>query len=111
MAPARGSVAAALLLLVPAAAAGRPPLASGPWGARDPAAAEGATVVRGFARFTVLTERLIRMEFDPSAAFEDRATVAMINRRLPLVAFAQTDDGETLSIGDANCFFTCLPCG
>ena len=39
----------------------------------NPVAAPGAQVVSGNARFTVLTDRLIRMEWAPEAQFEDRA--------------------------------------
>jgi len=40
----------------------------------------------GHARFTVLTPRLIRMEFDPSGLFEDRASLAFVNRAIHPVA-------------------------
>ena len=33
-------------------------------------------------RFTVLTDRLIRMEYSESGVFEDRATHTVINREL-----------------------------
>ena len=33
-------------------------------------------------RFTVLTDRLIRMEYSESGVFEDRATQTVINREL-----------------------------
>jgi hypothetical protein len=87
------SLAGALLL---AGAHAAPPLASGPWGNRNPVANPGAVVSAGSARFTVLTERLIRMEYaadEDAPVFEDRATVAIINRNLPLVEFAQSHNG------------------
>ena len=34
-------------------------------------------------RFTVLTDRLIRMEYDPAGIFEDRASQAVFYRDLP----------------------------
>lgn len=44
----------------------------------DPVASSGAVVVApgGSARFTVLTPRLIRMEYSHAGVFEDRATIA-----------------------------------
>ena len=39
------------------------------------------------ARFTVLTDGLLRAEFSPAGAFEDRATFAFVNRRLPVPTF------------------------
>ncbi len=46
------------------------------------------------ARFTVLTPALIRMEWSPTATFEDRASFTFVNRDLPVPAFTQrTQDG------------------
>ena len=53
----------------------------------EPAADPAATVIVGAARFTVLTPRLIRIEYDASGAFEDRATLAFVNRRLDVPDF------------------------
>jgi len=53
----------------------------------EPAADPAAVVVSGNARFTVLTPRLIRLEWSPTARFEDRASFTVINRRLPVPAF------------------------
>ena len=52
--------------------------------AQNPKAPEQATVVCGNARFTVLTDRLVRMEWSEDGAFEDRASLAIINRELPV---------------------------
>jgi hypothetical protein len=48
----------------------------------DPQANPKAMVVSGNARFTVLTPELIRIEYStyPGPKFEDRATVAFVNR-------------------------------
>ncbi|MFW5882627.1 MAG: TIM-barrel domain-containing protein [Planctomycetota bacterium] len=62
----------------------------------DVTTADPATVViRGRARFTVLTDRLIRLEYADDGNFEDRPTLAVCNRRLPPAAFrtGQEDDG------------------
>ena len=53
----------------------------------DPVAAENAVVVEGKARFTVLTDRLIRMEWAEDGCFEDRASLAIVNRKLPVPSF------------------------
>jgi len=76
-----------------------PPLASGPWGGRNPKAPEEAVVISGRARFTVLTDRLLRLEVaraEDASRFEDRATMFAINRDLGTVPpFTQTvnEDG------------------
>jgi alpha-glucosidase len=52
-----------------------------------PAADPRATVVVGDARFTVLTPRVLRMEYRGAAIFEDRPTLAFVNRRQPVPPF------------------------
>ena len=52
-----------------------------------PQASEDATVVFGNARFTVLTSRLIRLEWDAEKKFEDRATLGIVNRALDVPEF------------------------
>lgn len=55
----------------------------------EPVADPAAVVVAGNARFTILTPRLIRLEWSPAARFEDRASFTVVNRRLPVPAFEQ----------------------
>ena len=52
------------------------------------------------ARFTVLTDRLLRLEYSEVPFFEDRATVAFINRKLDVPTFnhSLSDDGKALTI-------------
>ena len=64
----------------------------------DPVAAKGAQVVVGNARFTVLTDRLVRMEYSESGAFEDHATLAIVNRNLPVPSFTTRKVGEGVVI-------------
>ncbi len=64
----------------------------------NPAADPEATVVYGNARFTVLTDRLIRMEWSDDGVFEDRASLAIVNRRLPVPAFRQEVRNGCLTI-------------
>ena len=52
-----------------------------------PKASEDAQVVFGNARFTVLTPRLIRMEWSADSKFEDRATLGIVNRNLEVPPF------------------------
>ncbi len=57
--------------------------AAEPTGAEyNPVADPQAVVVCGNARFTVLTSRLIRMEWAEDGVFEDNGTLGVINRRL-----------------------------
>ena len=45
-------------------------------------------------RFTILTDRLIRIEYDPKCIFEDRASQTVFHRDFPKVDFkvSQSDD-------------------
>ena len=52
-----------------------------------PEASKDAQVPVGKARFTVLTSRLIRMEWAADAQFEDRATLGIVNRNLEVPSF------------------------
>lgn len=67
-------------------------------------AAPGAVVAAsdGFARFTVLTPRLIRMEYAwQKGRFEDRPSQAVINRALSVPAFTSSETGGVLTITTA----------
>lgn len=67
----------------------------------DPIAAPGATVTLGRARLTVLTPHLIRFEVSAAtgssgaAAFDDRATTVVVNRRLPVPPYTVTPINAT----------------
>ena len=67
----------------------------------DPVADPAAQVVAGNARFTVLTDRMIRMEWSPEARFEDHATLAIVNRKLPVPRYTvkRSGDGVTITTG------------
>ncbi len=64
----------------------------------NPVAKPEAVVVSGNARFTVLTDRLIRMEWAADGVFEDNATLAIVNRNLPVPAFKKSEKGGVLSL-------------
>lgn len=53
----------------------------------DPMADAAAVVVSGHARFTVLTPQMIRIQYSTKNLFEDRASFAIVNRRLPVPSF------------------------
>lgn len=61
----------------------------------NPMATPDAIVTTGNARFAVLTERLLRLEYHPAAVFEDRASQAFWFRAQPVPAFDARyfDDG------------------
>ena len=60
----------------------------------NPVADPAAVVTSGEARFTVLTSKMIRIQYSAAAQFEDRATFAVVNRRLPVPAYmVETVDG------------------
>ena len=70
--------------------------------ASDPVADPEAVVVCGKARFTVLTSRLIRMEWAEDGVFEDNATLAITNRRLPVPAYKKSVSGNAVTIRTAD---------
>ena len=53
----------------------------------NPVAAPEAVVVSGNARFTVLTPRLLRLEWSEDGRFEDNATLGVVTRRLDVPKF------------------------
>ena len=55
-----------------------------------PVANASAVVITadGKVRFTVLTPSLIRCEWSPSGVFEDRPSLAVVNRNLPVPSFS-----------------------
>lgn len=64
----------------------------------DPVADPAAIVQSGNMRFTVLTPQMIRIQYSSKKIFEDRATFAIVNRKLPVPAFTTNEDGGYLYI-------------
>jgi alpha-glucosidase (family GH31 glycosyl hydrolase) len=66
----------------------------------NPVADPKAIVTIGKTRFTVLTPRLIRMEWAADSKFEDHASFVFINRRLPVPKYSKeiADNGRKLTI-------------
>ena len=78
--------------------------------------ADNAAVVHssdGMARFTVLSSRLLRMEYtDTAHKFEDRATTAIVNRAItPVPAFTYTEAASgALQITTNDVVLVCVAC-
>ncbi len=64
----------------------------------NPMAHPDAVVRSGKARFTVLTPEMIRIQYSDCALFEDRATFAIVNRRLPVPEFTAEEKNGYLEI-------------
>ncbi len=63
-----------------------------------PRARQAAIVTSGPLRVTVLTSRLLRIEYSPDAVFEDRCTAAFWNRELPVPVFEHRSADGVLEI-------------
>ena len=68
----------------------------------NPVADPAAVVVSGNARFTVLTSKMIRIEYSSTKQFEDRATFAIVNRRLPVPSYTTEEIDGYLFIRTAD---------
>lgn len=64
----------------------------------DPVADPAAVIQTPHARFTILTSRLVRMEFSPDGRFEDRPSQAFWYRRQPVPPFQVTREGGWLTV-------------
>jgi hypothetical protein len=64
----------------------------------NPVADQSAVIIAGNARFTVLTPRLVRVEYSSSGKFEDHATLAIVNRLLPVPDFSHSVSNNILTI-------------
>ena len=64
----------------------------------EPVADPAAVVLGPAVRFTVLTPRLLRLEYNPSGQFEDRASQAFWYRRQPVPRFQVTRSPDEITI-------------
>jgi len=64
----------------------------------DPRADDAAMVKSGNARFTILTSRLLRMEWTAGTVFEDHASLVFLTRRLPVPKFNTRRDNGWVEI-------------
>jgi len=63
----------------------------------DPVANKDAIVLAGNARFTVLTSRVIRLEYSADHLWQDEATIVAVRRNLPVPKFTvKSDDMNTM---------------
>ena len=69
----------------------------------DPIADPSAMITFRGARFTVLTDALVRMEQSVSV-FEDRPTLAFVNRKLPVPKFAVTHPTPSSLVIETDAF-------
>lgn len=68
-------------------------------GQNNPEASDSAILRPGKeVRFTVLTPRIVRMEWDSAGTFSDNASFVVINRRLPVPAYSSKVKGGWLEI-------------
>jgi hypothetical protein len=72
-----------------------PPYATIPF---EPLADPAAVIAFDAVRFTLLTSRLIRLEYDPDGRFEDRPSQTFWFRRQPVPKFIIDRDGSLLTI-------------
>ncbi|MDP2173346.1 MAG: glycoside hydrolase family 31 protein [Candidatus Cloacimonadaceae bacterium] len=64
----------------------------------EPKANPAAVLLFGKARFTLITDRLLRLEYCESGRFTDDASLVFINRNLPVPAFETKLEDDTLEI-------------
>lgn len=61
------------------------------------------SIIRGEKyRFTILTSQLIRLEYNETGIFEDRATQTVIDRNFPVVSYSVKDNEKGLEIITEN---------
>jgi hypothetical protein len=65
-------------------------------------ASPGATVLAGDARFEILGDGLIRMEYSPTASFEDAPTANVVNRRFAVPNYRVRRTGGWLTISTSE---------
>lgn len=80
-------------------------------GRSSPVANLAAMVRFGNARFTILTDRLVRMEWAEDRQFEDRASLVFVNRNLPVPDYTQLAQDGALEIRTACLFLHYRPQG
>ena len=64
----------------------------------EPRATAGAVVEFGAARFTLLSDTSVRLEWSASRQFEDRASLLVVNRRRPAPQFERSGAGAELRL-------------
>ncbi|MDR0865861.1 MAG: glycoside hydrolase family 31 protein [Candidatus Symbiothrix sp.] len=68
----------------------------------NPLADPSAVIQEGEVRFTILTPRVIRLEWDAAKQFTDNRSFVVVNRNLPVPAFTRSVKGGKLMIKTAE---------
>lgn len=66
--------------------------------AQNPKADDKAVVIAGNARFTVLTPKMIRMEWSDDGKFEDNKSLTFVNRNLTVPRFKVAQKGDRTTV-------------
>ena len=69
----------------------------------NPTANPNSVVQSGKARFTVLTEHIIRMEYSNDSNFVDQASLTFVNRKLPMPEYGKSEKDGWLIIQTKYC--------
>jgi len=79
-----------------------------PYG-KDPSAAadERAVVAGAKTRITVLTERMVRIEYSPAGEFVDQQTRTVLHRRFPVPEYRVAEKGNTVTVATSHLIVTC----
>jgi len=64
----------------------------------DPKSNPAAAVISGKARFTILTDHVVRMEYTNDSTFTDQATLTFVNRHLPAPVYQVSENNGWLII-------------
>lgn len=64
----------------------------------NPVANPAAVIIQGHARFTILTDMLVRMEYAVNDSFVDNASLTFVNRNLPVPSYTVKHDKGWLII-------------
>lgn len=75
----------------------------------NPKADQNAIVISDHARFTILSSRLIRMEYDPQGIFDDRPSQVVWFRNLPVPEFSVNHIGRSIIIETNHLNLTYFP--
>jgi hypothetical protein len=69
----------------------------------NPVANPNSVAQSGKARFTVLTDRVIRLEYSNDSNFVDQASLTFVNRKLPMPEYGKSEKDGWLIIQTKYC--------
>ena len=77
------------------------------YGRNPNAVAEAKAIVKGEQyRITVLTERMVRIEYSPRGEFVDQQTQTVLNRRFPVPEFRVAEQGGEVRVTTSHLIVT-----